>query len=544
MAGKTRRQKSGAAAAPARTTAKTLAAVAVSTLVAVVAVAGAFFPRAQPSNGNRSHQAPNGTVLRAIPREHNLSVADFIARYSSTGLPVIVSGALEAWPARTWDLRRFDELCGARPLYPTCAARDGHVKVPSSAALGHTWGAVFSVLVGEWLPTIGDLLAAQGDPSWQRQVDVSQDGVDVSLEVRGPDLYLHDAPIEKLCPAALAELRAPRYFPVDYRMQLAKWAPPAEGAEGERCELRHHPSIFIGRGGSQSGLHRDSEGTRFWMAMLRGEKSFRLLDQQTSLEAKFRWPSSCVRGTGGFLRAQKRVHKPSLVAEMCPQYAIDLFAAELPPPASAEERAEAGDTATAGKADSPLVVWEGSVGAGEMLFIPEGWAHQVLNLSPTIGVSANFVDAWSMRGHTKLMLDQLDFALLEKRVVGWEAGSERAQLVGESIERLSTRIRHMGFAEWEGRFPAAVAAELPAELAARDATWAEFFAINTLEEPADVEEEEARARRMEGWLQDGGVGRLIRRMGSQPEQAIGDLNAQNESLRQKRVARIKQVIER
>ena len=484
---------------------------------------------------------PAGTKLRAIPREYNISVADFRARYSSTSKPVIVSGAVASWPAQHWTKKRFGELCGSRPLYPPCAPRDGQVKVQSTAALGRTWGSVFAVDVGESLPTIGDLLKAQDDPSWSRSVDVNQDGIETSILVSGNELYLHDAPVEKLCPDAVKELRAPKYFPVDYRLQLNGWSgatthePPdgAAAANGEMCYLRHHPSIFIGSEGSQSGLHRDSEGTRFWMAVLKGKKSFRLLSQQDSLDAKFRWLTDCVKRTGGFLKSLKRKHKPSLIAEMCPQYGIDLFADTLPATADATERLKAGDDPAASTND--LTIWEGEVGEGELLFIPEGWAHQVLNLSPTIAISSNFVDEYSMNGFTKLLLDMLDYATAERRATNnWEGDPMRQEKMEGGIERLSRRIQHLGFEEAEGRFPSAVAKEL----AASDATWDEFFKRNSLEEEEGAEGEAARGQRLDEWLRGGGIGRLLKWVGAHPEEAVGEGNAKDEALRKKRAARL------
>ena len=39
-----------------------------------------------------------------------------------------------------------------------------------------------------------------------------------------------------------------------------------------------------------------------------------------------------------------------------------------------------------------VTVWEGSVGAGELIFIPESWAHEVRNEDATVAISYNFVN--------------------------------------------------------------------------------------------------------------------------------------------------------
>ena len=38
--------------------------------------------------------------------------------------------------------------------------------------------------------------------------------------------------------------------------------------------------------------------------------------------------------------------------------------------------------------------WEGELGPGEIIFIPEEWPHAVLNMEDIIAVSYNFVDDW------------------------------------------------------------------------------------------------------------------------------------------------------
>eukprot|EP00966_Prymnesium_polylepis_P101591 2352755-Prymnesium_polylepis.1 len=62
----------------------------------------------------------SAVVLREIPRANNLSFGELRNRYLATGTPVIVSEAIDSWPAMQWGRNgRFAELCGARSLYPT-----------------------------------------------------------------------------------------------------------------------------------------------------------------------------------------------------------------------------------------------------------------------------------------------------------------------------------------------------------------------------------------------------------------------------------------
>uniref|UniRef100_A0A7S0JKY7 Cupin-like domain-containing protein n=1 Tax=Calcidiscus leptoporus TaxID=127549 RepID=A0A7S0JKY7_9EUKA len=261
--------------------------------------------------------------VRQIPRELKPSFAAFRRKYLMTGLPAILSGAMDDWPARAWehDLARFETLCGAEPLYTACAPSDT-VKVHAPAALGRTWGALLGVDVSPWLRNFSELLAAQADANWRKQTSVFQDGVDYQVDVAGRSLYLHDAPLASLCPRALLELRAPRYFPVDVRRQGLP-RPQGECLYGGP----RHPSLFIGATGSASGFHRDSEGSRFWMALLRGEKIFRLLPPNDTLAVHEAYPTACSMQSAAFMREQGRIHKPHLLAQLCPNFNYNLFEA-------------------------------------------------------------------------------------------------------------------------------------------------------------------------------------------------------------------------
>ncbi|EOD26749.1 hypothetical protein EMIHUDRAFT_457316 [Emiliania huxleyi CCMP1516] len=198
---------------------------------------------------------------------------------------------------------------------------------------------------------LSQLIAAQQDEGWSMRVeadpnDLSSRPVDQLRDtastgqhtVLGPQLYLHDTRISTLCPALLERVRPPRYFPVDQLRQLA-------GADFDKDDCRAyeyrsvHPSLFLGPAHSASGLHRDSKGTRFWMA------SFRLTDKVDSILLKQRGPTRCDEETIALHEKHRRTAKPNLFAE--------------------------------------VTVWEGSVGAGELIFIPESWAHEVRNEDAT-----------------------------------------------------------------------------------------------------------------------------------------------------------------
>jgi hypothetical protein len=64
-----------------------------------------------------------------------------------------------------------------------------------------------------------------------------------------PLLYLHDAPMHRMCPAAMRNFHSPRYFPYDYRH--------FHGTDAARMDFQW-PSFFVARKGTSSGLHTDA----------------------------------------------------------------------------------------------------------------------------------------------------------------------------------------------------------------------------------------------------------------------------------------------
>jgi hypothetical protein len=50
-----------------------------------------------------------------------------------------------------------------------------------------------------------------------------------------------------------------------------------------------------------------------------------------------------------------------------------------------------------------MLVYEALLGAGDVLYVPEGWAHQALNLEWTLMTSTNIVDQHDMHGIKALL---------------------------------------------------------------------------------------------------------------------------------------------
>lgn len=372
------------------------------------------------------------------------------------------------------------------------------------------WGSLAATgNISSSLPTIAHLIEAHAQAEgWRMQIK--------GKTRTGKELYLHDAPLASFCPAALAELRVPRYFTADVRLQAM---PPVDVAASASADTHdcsawraRHPSLFLGASGSRTGLHRDGDGSRFWMVVLSGTKRFRLIDPLTARRLRAAKPTACDRSERDSLQAASpaRVPDPELVLELCPGWDLDLFA----PPGA--EDVLAGET-----------LWEGTVGAGDLIFIPERWAHQVINESPSIAVSYNLVDEYSLSGHVQLLLDRAGAAIARHGSESSTAATARAALL--------FRIQTLAFAIEEGRLPAHASGEQADDLS--DVSWEQFFDLNM--PPADAEYEQ----RLAAWLRGGGIGRFLAAHRQDPAHA--PLRAlDNVDLRRRRRARAEQVLAR
>ena len=117
-------------------------------------------------------------------------------------------------------------------------------------------------------------------------------------------MYLNDASIDLLCPALLPELRVPRFFPIDYQLQMRNLHDFDGRHPGYRCSDIggvQWPSLFIGGPSTGSRLHVDSHGTRFWMGVLEGTKTFRLVSPRDTRHLRKSTHCASVEGAAAAL---------------------------------------------------------------------------------------------------------------------------------------------------------------------------------------------------------------------------------------------------
>ena len=161
----------------------------------------------------------------------------------------------------------------------------------------------------------------------------------------GEDLYLADAPIARLCPWLLKEVKCPAYFLHCFTHRTRRQLPL----------IYETPALFIGAAGTRSSLHIDQMASNFWMFVTHGTK---------------RWTT--------FHPDDAPLLSPTFdETEQLPNFRP---LAEL-----AADPETSGGLARARRLDFDLH-------AGEVLYIPHGTPHEVSNSSVTVAVSANYVD--------------------------------------------------------------------------------------------------------------------------------------------------------
>jgi len=158
-------------------------------------------------------------------------------------------------------------------------------------------------------------------------------------------LYLHDWHLPLYCPAALENFVVPKYFSGDFLQRIS-----SEFNGNRVIYVDEWPSLFVGPKNSQSAMHVDSFGSNFWMYLLSGRKKWHLFS-------------------------------PSAKSFLYEDRAARIFEV---------------DTFNLDTKKFPLStrphVYECILEEGEVLFVPAGSPHQVINMEDTIAISMNYID--------------------------------------------------------------------------------------------------------------------------------------------------------
>ena len=150
-------------------------------------------------------------------------------------------------------------------------------------------------------------------------------------------MYLFDWSLPLFAPELATELIIPKYFANDFLQRTPE----------THMYTHSWPSLFIGSDQAQSDLHVDGFGSNFWMYLFRGEKKWTFFDKKATA-----------------------LLYPGYEYSTDPTFDVNMNAIDF-------ER------------HPLLALVEPSIctlQAGELLFVPAGCAHHVLNLSTTIAV--------------------------------------------------------------------------------------------------------------------------------------------------------------
>ena len=329
-----------------------------------IALAGAFLvllvKQQQQRASKQSSRSGPSFDIRSFRVLGNISLEEFDANYAGSlvALPTLFQGTTEdVFRPQDWTRRNLYQECGSTPLLqpqrgsqchddvatakqnPSCH----HVRIVHESLRGKTWGGTQVADLLNDLPsliTVGDLLELQ------------------DRSPLGSEVVLFDAPLLHHCPALQHRVRVPKYFSRDYYL-LLDWT---QGVDPR--DTRNWPSIIVSKKGGGTYLHADSGMTRFWAQQLSGRKRWRVFPLRESHN----------------LAPSPHLHYYYPIV-----FELDAFHPDF------DKYPDA----------IGVPVYEVVTEPGDVIFIPEGWAHQVENLEDSVITSMNFLDNHALATATR-----------------------------------------------------------------------------------------------------------------------------------------------
>jgi hypothetical protein len=243
------------------------------------------------------HKTITPSHFPQVDRRLDLSIREFRNEYLYQRKPVVITGAIESWRARsTWSLEYFQ------------------TRFPDTSVSIHRLG-------GE-----------RYEPSGVESIALSKfiDTIKTNTFEQYPYYVRDDWRIFELHEELLRDYEIPKYF-FDWFVFLPGFM------------RLIYPRIFMGPKGAITPLHLDIWGTHAWLAQIVGRKRWILFpkDQQEFL-----------------YNCTVQPQKPDL--ERFPLY----------------------------RNAKPV---ECTIGPGDLIFVPGGWAHEVISLDATISITHNYM---------------------------------------------------------------------------------------------------------------------------------------------------------
>jgi hypothetical protein len=221
--------------------------------------------------------------------------------------------------------------------------------------VGKTWAGLDNI------STLGDFLDVQDTPE-------------------GAHLYMFDGPMMDYCPSAMERMRHPKYQARNYAYIQTSPTNTLEEFMRNQCQAL----MIIGKKGTGTPLHADSEMEGTWTQALSGRKLWRLFPPTEYWRL---YPNR--ENYNGEVNDDGEGYYPQLFYADAMNPDFDMF---------------------------PLLdgalMYEALLEPGEGMVVPAGWAHQVYNVDDAVSAGENILDWHDVQGkmlHTKFLQHPVDF---------------------------------------------------------------------------------------------------------------------------------------
>jgi len=297
----------------------------------------------------QSHLRLKLSGVHPIARVHGptLTYAEFLKRYAEPGVPIIITNYTDRLPSSKWSPSKLRKVCGHRTVTFHERYQEA-LDILEDGGLGDEVAAVIRIShnltleeyrmamkFGMTLNEYMDYMAI-----WEEaQIPEPKHLIDYF----GMPFSIHTQAWAAFCPEFLKDFKVPRFFPVDYMATN----PGLQAIIGSDM-----PEAFIApRSSVAYPMHLHPFSTSVWLQLLEGRKRWWLFPYLQNVDALSPYQAGYTFDA----------------SPISPDYVLH-----------PEFRQVQG--------------WEGVLEAGELLFMPAGMVHQVLNEETSYMVSFQYLD--------------------------------------------------------------------------------------------------------------------------------------------------------
>jgi hypothetical protein len=358
---------------------------------------------------SRSNYDTNQLIIpfSHVERRNTMTVEQFVREYSSINKPVIITDAMDDWKA-------FKEFKRDPQSYKQFLLKEyGEIAFKTDAVRMTDWP--------HWLPEYKEYVKLEYHEKYvekrekpseelRKLSEVQHDSIKMPLKMymhymennRDEEpIYLFDGKFGERAPALLEDYKIPEYFTEDFFEQCL----PTE----KRPDFRW---FVMGPRRSGTSWHMDPYMTSAWNALICGAKRWAFYPQGFLSNDLKELVDEALKDK------QREIEEGEDSDEEGSQEMKEL---PLPAYLPCSEPLEWITEEYVDACNEDVRPWECMQYAGEVLFVPSGWWHMVLNLDDTIAVTQNFVNTQNfatvfpdIAKRDKKMAEHLKNALLEK----------------------------------------------------------------------------------------------------------------------------------